>query len=161
RPVGARADGRADTPGLRHGARRARGAHPGGRGDQYGPLRRAAGRARARRRGPVDRVRAAVRSGGGGPVAVRPGAGAVVPRRPAPLRDTRARRARRDTSGAGAHGRRGDKPMIVCLRTVAVPAKVRNDYLAWIGDGRPVREGHGILAELVLEPASGDGDTVV
>lgn len=51
--------------------------------------------------------------------------------------------------------------MIVCLRTVAVPAAIREDYLAWIRDGRVVREAHGILAELVLEPASDDGDTVV
>jgi hypothetical protein len=46
--------------------------------------------------------------------------------------------------------------MIVRLRTVAVPAKKRDDYLAWIDDGGAVREAHGILAELVLEPASGD-----
>ncbi len=51
--------------------------------------------------------------------------------------------------------------MIVCLRTVAVPAEKRDDYLAWIRDGRTVREAHGILAELVLEPSSDDGDTVV
>ncbi len=51
--------------------------------------------------------------------------------------------------------------MIVCLRTVAVPADRRDDYLAWISAGRAVREAHGILAELVLEPTSGDGDTVV
>ncbi len=51
--------------------------------------------------------------------------------------------------------------MIVCLRTVAVSAEKRHDYLAWIRAGRAVREAHGILAELVLEPASGDGDTVV
>ena len=51
--------------------------------------------------------------------------------------------------------------MIVCLRTVAVPADRRSDYLAWISAGRTAREAHGILAELVLEPASGDGDTVV
>jgi heme-degrading monooxygenase HmoA len=51
--------------------------------------------------------------------------------------------------------------VIVCLRTVAVPAEKRDGYLAWIRDGRAVREAHGILAELVLEPASGDGDTVV
>ena len=37
----------------------------------------------------------------------------------------------------------------------------RADYLAWIRDGRAIREAHGILAELVLEPTSGDGDTVV
>ena len=51
--------------------------------------------------------------------------------------------------------------MIVCLRTVAVPAEKRDDYLAWIREGRTVREEHGILAELVLEPTSRDGDTVV
>jgi heme-degrading monooxygenase HmoA len=51
--------------------------------------------------------------------------------------------------------------MIVCLRTVDVPADMRQRYLAWIDQGRAVREEHGILAELVCEPASGDGDTVV
>ena len=51
--------------------------------------------------------------------------------------------------------------MIVCLRTVDVPAQRRDDYLTWIREGRAVREAHGILAELVLEPTSGDGDTVV
>jgi heme-degrading monooxygenase HmoA len=51
--------------------------------------------------------------------------------------------------------------MIVCLRTVAVPAEKRDDYLAWIRDGRAVRVAHEILAELVVEPTSGDGDTVV
>jgi heme-degrading monooxygenase HmoA len=51
--------------------------------------------------------------------------------------------------------------MIVCLRTVAVPDEVRERYLAWIAEGRAVREEHGILAELVLEPADGEGDTVV
>jgi heme-degrading monooxygenase HmoA len=51
--------------------------------------------------------------------------------------------------------------MIVCLRTVHVPAQVRARYLGWIADGRAVREAHGILAELVCEPASGEGDPVV
>jgi heme-degrading monooxygenase HmoA len=51
--------------------------------------------------------------------------------------------------------------MIVCLRTVTVPADRRSDYLAWIRDGRAIREAHGILAELILEPTSGEGDTVV
>ena len=51
--------------------------------------------------------------------------------------------------------------MIVCLRTVAVPPDVRQRYLDWIAAGRKVRQEHGILAELVLEPSSGDGDTVV
>ncbi len=51
--------------------------------------------------------------------------------------------------------------MIVCLRTVEVPARERDRYLAWIAEGRAVRQAHGILAEWVLEPTSGDGDTVV
>ena len=51
--------------------------------------------------------------------------------------------------------------MIVCLRTVGVPAGERERYLRWIGDGRAVREAHGILAELVLEPSGGQGETVV
>ena len=49
--------------------------------------------------------------------------------------------------------------MIACLRTVGVPPGVRDRYLAWISEGRAVREAHGILAELVFE--STDGDTVV
>jgi len=51
--------------------------------------------------------------------------------------------------------------VIVCLRTVVVPADVRDRYLAWIAEGRQVRQAHGILAELVCEPSAGDGDTVV
>jgi len=51
--------------------------------------------------------------------------------------------------------------MIVCLRTVDVPNAVRGRYLTWIADGRAVREEHGILAELVCEPASRTGETVV
>ncbi len=51
--------------------------------------------------------------------------------------------------------------MIVCLRSVAVPPPQRQRYLAWIAEGRAVRQAHGILAELVLEPASEEGDTVV
>jgi heme-degrading monooxygenase HmoA len=51
--------------------------------------------------------------------------------------------------------------MIVCLRTVDVPADERERFLAWIADGRSVREHHGILAELVLEPSTADGETVV
>ncbi|MHB8448915.1 MAG: antibiotic biosynthesis monooxygenase family protein [Mycobacteriales bacterium] len=51
--------------------------------------------------------------------------------------------------------------MIVCLRTVAVPPEWRARYLAWIAAGRQVREQHGILAELVCEPAGDNGDTVV
>ena len=47
--------------------------------------------------------------------------------------------------------------MMVCLRTVVVPATERQRYLAWIADGRAVREAHGILAEWVLEPPE-DGD---
>jgi heme-degrading monooxygenase HmoA len=51
--------------------------------------------------------------------------------------------------------------VIVCLRTVVVPPEQRDRYLDWIADGRAVRETHGILAEWVLEPTGGDGDTVV
>jgi heme-degrading monooxygenase HmoA len=41
------------------------------------------------------------------------------------------------------------------------PGNVRDRYLAWIDDGRAVRQAHGILAELVCEPTAGDDDTVV
>jgi heme-degrading monooxygenase HmoA len=51
--------------------------------------------------------------------------------------------------------------MIVCLRTVDVPDAEREGFLAWIDENRPVREAHGILAELVLEPTGGEGETVV
>ncbi len=51
--------------------------------------------------------------------------------------------------------------MIVCLRTVAVPAADRDRYLQWITDGRAVREAHGLLAEWVLEPSDAEGETVV
>jgi len=51
--------------------------------------------------------------------------------------------------------------MIACLRTVGVPPEVRERYLAWIREGRAVREAHGILAELVFEPSGGEGETVV
>jgi len=51
--------------------------------------------------------------------------------------------------------------MIACLRTVGVPPEVRDRYLAWISEGRAVREVYGILAELVLEPPDGEGETVV
>ena len=51
--------------------------------------------------------------------------------------------------------------MIVCLRTVAVPPERRQRYLAWIAEGRRIRQRHGILAELVREPATGVGETVV
>jgi heme-degrading monooxygenase HmoA len=51
--------------------------------------------------------------------------------------------------------------VIVCLRTVGVPAHERERYLEWIAEGREVREQHGILAELVLEPSDGQSETVV
>lgn len=51
--------------------------------------------------------------------------------------------------------------MIACLRTVVVPADERERYLAWIAEGRAIREAHGILGELVLEPTDGVGETVV
>jgi heme-degrading monooxygenase HmoA len=51
--------------------------------------------------------------------------------------------------------------MIVCLRTVEVPDAERAGFFAWIDENRRLREQHGILAELVLEPSDGDGKTVV
>jgi heme-degrading monooxygenase HmoA len=51
--------------------------------------------------------------------------------------------------------------MIVCLRTVVVPSEWRDRYLAWIDAGRAIREQHGILAELVCEPAVPGDETVV
>jgi heme-degrading monooxygenase HmoA len=51
--------------------------------------------------------------------------------------------------------------VIVCLRTVDVPPGERTRYLEWIDQGRAVREAHGILAESVLEPSAGHGETVV
>jgi heme-degrading monooxygenase HmoA len=51
--------------------------------------------------------------------------------------------------------------MIVCMRTVRVPPEHREAYLEWIAAGHAIRQAHGILAELVLEPATGDGETVV
>jgi hypothetical protein len=43
--------------------------------------------------------------------------------------------------------------VIICLRTVVVPPGWRDRYLAWIEEGRAIRQQHGILAELVCEPA--------
>jgi heme-degrading monooxygenase HmoA len=51
--------------------------------------------------------------------------------------------------------------VIACLRTVGVPPEVRTSYLRWIAEGQGTREAHGILAELVLEPAGGDSETLV
>ena len=51
--------------------------------------------------------------------------------------------------------------MIVCVRTVGVPADFRDRFLAWITEGRAVRQAHGLLAEWVLEPSNGTGDTLV
>jgi hypothetical protein len=50
-----------------------------------------------------------------------------------------------DDRGAG-----GDR-MVVCVRTVRIPAQVRDRFLAWIEENRAAREEHGILFELVLE----------
>jgi len=41
--------------------------------------------------------------------------------------------------------------VIVCWRTVQVPAEQRERFVAWIEENRLVREEHGILFELVLE----------
>jgi heme-degrading monooxygenase HmoA len=51
--------------------------------------------------------------------------------------------------------------VIVCLRTVAVPPAERDRYLAWIADGRAVREANGILAEWVLQPPAGGDEYAV
>jgi heme-degrading monooxygenase HmoA len=51
--------------------------------------------------------------------------------------------------------------MIVCPRSVHTPAEVRDRYLDWIAEGRAIRQAHGILAELVCDSTSGNGDTIV
>lgn len=51
--------------------------------------------------------------------------------------------------------------MIVCIRTVEIPAASRERYLAWIEENRQLRVEHGILMEVVAEPLGGDGETVV
>jgi heme-degrading monooxygenase HmoA len=40
--------------------------------------------------------------------------------------------------------------MIVCIRTVSVPRSWRRRYIAWIEEGRAIREQHGILGELIV-----------
>ena len=141
-PHGVVADGRPDPAGLRDGAGRPGRAHPRRRVHQHGPLRQPSGRPATGCAGPDGRVGLAVRDQRRLEVGVRPHLVALVPPRPAPR------------TGAGAG-------VIVCLRTVDVPADVRERYLAWIAEGRPVRQAHGILAELVCEPSSGQGETVV
>jgi heme-degrading monooxygenase HmoA len=44
---------------------------------------------------------------------------------------------------------------------VVVPPEWCERYLAWIAEGRAIRQQHGILAELVCEPAEPGGKTVV
>src|SRR5437764_15110782 len=56
---------------------------------------------------------------------------------------------------------RGDRVVIVCLRTVGVPTDAWDRYLVCIAAGRRVRQEHGILAELVLELSRGTAETVV
>lgn len=51
--------------------------------------------------------------------------------------------------------------MIVCLRSAGVPAPERARFQEWIQDNRRVRQDHGLLFELVLEPSSVGGDTLV
>jgi hypothetical protein len=48
----------------------------------------------------------------------------------------------------------GGEQMIVCWRTVEVPSEARERFLSWIDENRELRESHGILFELVLEPAA-------
>ncbi len=40
--------------------------------------------------------------------------------------------------------------VIVCLRTVRIPADQRQRFLEWIDDNADLRRRHGILSELVL-----------
>jgi hypothetical protein len=40
--------------------------------------------------------------------------------------------------------------MILCLRTVRVPADQQQQFLAWIDDNAGLRRQHGIVCELVL-----------
>ena len=51
--------------------------------------------------------------------------------------------------------------MIACIRSVAIPAHERERFLRWIRENRAVREAHGLLFELVLEPTDTEGETVV
>jgi heme-degrading monooxygenase HmoA len=51
--------------------------------------------------------------------------------------------------------------LIVCIRTVDVPAAERERFLQWIETNRTVREEHGILFELVLEADNGTGEHTV
>jgi hypothetical protein len=51
--------------------------------------------------------------------------------------------------------------VIVGLRRVAVSTPPRAGHLDWIAEGRARREGHGIRAEWVLQPALGEGATMV
>jgi heme-degrading monooxygenase HmoA len=51
--------------------------------------------------------------------------------------------------------------MIVCLRTVEVPGETRARFLDWISENQAVRQAHGILGELVLEPTDSQGPAVV
>ena len=44
--------------------------------------------------------------------------------------------------------------MILCLRTVRIPADQRQRFLAWIDDNAELRRRHGILCELVLARSS-------
>jgi hypothetical protein len=49
--------------------------------------------------------------------------------------------------------------MIVCLRTVVVPAGWRGRYLAWIDAGRAIRKQHAILAAHDPDPPITNHDT--
>jgi heme-degrading monooxygenase HmoA len=51
--------------------------------------------------------------------------------------------------------------MIICLRTVAVPDRMRRRFLGWIDENRAIREAHGILLELVLESTDRTDEAVV
>jgi hypothetical protein len=53
-------------------------------------------------------------------------------------------------SWGGIH-HEGDAAVIVCVRTVGIPAESRERFFAWIEENRELRQSHGILFEVVLE----------
>src|SRR6266568_1152714 len=153
------ADGRAGPPGAGHDRGHRAGANRGRRGHQRRPLLRAAHRPAGRRAGAAGRPRRAARGRWCGQSRVRrdpvalgtpPGPGLWYRHPPAGHRG-RCRSCRLIRGAV----------MIVCLRTVVVPPEWRDRYLAWIAAGRAIRQQHGILAELVCEPAEPGGETVV
>ena len=123
-----------------------------GGGHQRRPLHRAPARAPDRRAGAAGRARGAAACW---PARSRPattwpcGAGRTAAAWPPALRPA----APGSSAEPGRHHLSRGAAMIVCLRTVVVPPEWHDRYLAWIAAGRAIRQQHGILAELVCEPA--------